>query len=334
MIYVLGELSKALGGELRGDSALKVTGISPIDDGVEGHVSILLKPHQKDRALACASSVIVLGEAIEGIPHQIIVRNPKKSMDQVMRLFHPKPKTVYGIASTAVIHESAQVSSNTVIGDYVVIGEGAQISDGVCIEPYVRVGAGVQIGKNTMICASVVIGDYVQIGEACYLGPHATLGYQGFGFYPGENGHLCRMAHVAKLKIGNRVEIGSHTCIDRGCLTDTILADGVKIDNLCQIAHNVQIGENSLLAGGSILAGSVKIGRSVLMGGDVSVADNVTIADNLIIEGRSGVTKDLNYPKGSIIGGFPAGLAKEFWKHYATLNRLVKNYHKSKKEQP
>ena len=331
MIFNLSELADFLGGECFGDPNKQVKGIAPLDDSDTDYVSVLLNPKEAQRAQQSRAGILILSKKIDGISNQVLVKSPKQSMDQLLRTFYPDTPIENKIAASAIIDESATVSDQVNIGEYVVIGKHVQIADGVQIDSFVKIADRVRIGKGTKVGASVVIGENAQIGSNVVIAANSTLGMQGFGFYQ-EGPVFKRLKHIAGLIIGNRVEIGSNVCIDRGCLTDTIIEDDVKIDNLCQIAHNVTIKKNTLLAGATILAGSVTVGESVIMGGDVVVADKVSISDGLIIEGASRITKSLDYPPGTILSGFPAIPAKEHWKKQAITNRLIKKYQQSKKE--
>jgi UDP-3-O-[3-hydroxymyristoyl] glucosamine N-acyltransferase len=213
----------------------------------------------------------------------------------------------------------SEISDKANISNSAILGEGVKIEDGVEIGPYGVIGDGVTIKRNTVIGSHVNLS-FCQLGENCLIKPLAVIGGAGFGIAGDEKG-LIDIPHLGRVILGDRVSIGSQTCIDRGQLGDTILSHDVKVDNLVQIAHNVKIGARSMLAGHVGVSGSCMIGEDVQMGGNVGLADHVTIGNNVRIAARSGVMHDI--PEGEAWSGFPAMPIREHMRVVSATRKLA-----------
>ena len=243
-------------------------------------------------------------------------------MSQILALFAP-PTPIFhnNIHVRAVVDESAIIGEGVRIGAGCYIGPKVKLSDNVTIYPNVTILDECTIGKNTTIWPGAVIRERCHIGNDCIIHPNATIGADGFGFRPCNEKGLVKIPQIGNVIIGNGVEIGANSCVDRGKFSSTILGDGCKIDNLVQIGHNSKLGKFCIMAGNSGLAGSVTLGNGVIIGGSASIKDHTTIGDGAIVGAGSGVTGDI--PAGKTMLGYPAVEARDALKQWAILKRLV-----------
>lgn len=254
-----------------------------------------------------------------------VTREPYLVYSKVLALLYPQataPTSAYetrGVSLKASIHGSAVIGHGVTIDPGVVIGPRVVIGDFTCIGSNAVICPDVKIGENCSIGANAVIAHAV-IGNNVIVHPGASMGQDGFGFAPGARGHM-KMPQVGGVVIGNSVEIGSNTTIDRGSSRNTIIGDGTKIDNLVQVAHNVTIGNHCLIAAQVGIAGSSTLGDFVAIGGQTGIAPHLSIGDGARIAGASGVTR--NIPDGEHWAGFPARSSRSFFRQYKILERLA-----------
>ena len=249
-------------------------------------------------------------------------------MSQILELFAPPTPLFHSdIHPTATIDESATICNGVRIGAGCYVGPNVIVGDNSTIYPNVTILDECTIGKNTVIWSGTVMRERCHIGNDCIIHPNATIGADGFGFRPDPQRGLVKIPQIGNVIIGNNVEIGANSCIDRGKFSSTVLGDGCKIDNLVQIGHNSKLGMFCIMAGNSGLAGSVTLGNGVIIGGSASIKDHTTIGDGAIVGAGSGVTGDI--PAGKTMLGYPAVEARDALKQWAILKRLV-NESKSK----
>jgi len=251
-------------------------------------------------------------------------KNADLSMAQLLELFKPDlPLLEDGIHSSAVIHPTAKIGKDTGIGAGCYIGKDVILGDQVKLYPNVTVLDQTCIGVGTVIWSGTVIRDRCQVGNHCIIHPNVTIGGDGFGFRPNPDGKgLIKIPQIGDVIIGNDVEIGSGSCVDRGKFSSTIIGDSCKIDNLVQIAHNCKLGCSCIIAGNSGLAGSVTLGDGVVIAGAVSVSDHVIVGNGAIIAGGSVVINDV--PAGKKILGYPALEYKDTLRHWARVRKSIK----------
>ena len=276
-----------------------------------------------DASKACAA---VVNEDISIKPGEnrafIKVKNADLAMSQVLELFaQPTPLFHIDIHPTATIDATAVIGNGSRIGAGSYIGPNVQLGENVTIYPNVTILDECTIGKNTVIWSGAVVRERCHLGNDCIIHPNATIGADGFGFRPDPQRGLVKIPQIGNVVLGNGVEIGANSCVDRGKFSSTVLGDGCKIDNLIQIGHNSKLGRFCIMAGQSGLAGSVTLGDGVIIGGSASITDHVTIGAGSIIGGGSGVTKDV--PAGKTLLGYPAIEARDALKQWAILKRLV-----------
>ncbi len=301
------ELAEKLGGVVDGDSDAVVTGVSSVDYASEGDV--VLAENEKFFKKACASRATCvvtapnLGLAVSG-KSIIRVENPADAFAEVLRLFQPEEELpALGVDKTAVVGSNVRLGSGVRVGANVFIGDRAVLGDSSIIHPNVYIGADVTIGESCVLHPGVVVYPRCRIGNRVILHAGVVIGADGFGYRRGESG-LLKIPHVGIVEIGDDVEIGANSTVDRAKFGATIIGSGSKIDNLVHIAHNVKIGRNCVIVALSGVAGSVEIGDNVTLAAQAGVKDNVRIGDECVVAARAGVIGDLQ--KGSVVSGFPA----------------------------
>lgn len=311
--YTLEALADLIGARLQGDPLCRINGIAPLKSALSGQISFLSNAeyrkelpsiYRKDLASTKASAVIVSPkEALLCPVHALISDNPRLSLAKAAKLFENKETLPQGIHQTAIIGEDCHIPASVSIGANVVLGNRVKLGEGVIIGPGSILGNDCSLGYNTILMARVTIHDRVRLGQRCKICSGAVIGSEGFGF-ANQEGNWVRLPHLGSVVIGNAVEIGANTTIDRGLLEDTRLEDNVIIDNLVQIGHNVSIGMGTAIAGCVAIAGSATIGKYCLIGGAARIDGHIQIADHVHISAISVVTHSLN--ERGVYAGFPA----------------------------
>lgn len=324
--YSIQEINEVLKGVIVGDTALKITAPEQLELASASEISFIgNKKYEKlwETSKACAA---VVNEDISIEPGEnrafIKVKNADLAMSQVLTLFAPPtPLFSTDIHPTALVDITAIIGNGTRIGAGSYIGPKVELGENVTIYPNVTILDECKIGNNTIIWSGAVVRERCQMGNGCIIHPNATIGADGFGFRPDPEIGLVKIPQIGNVVLGNNVEIGANTCIDRGKFSSTVLGDGCKIDNLVQIGHNSRLGKFCIMAGNSGLAGSVTLGNGVIIGGSASIKDHTTIGDGAIVGAGSGVVADI--PAGKTMLGYPAVEARDALKQWAILKRLV-----------
>ncbi len=306
----LGSIVEALGGELAGDADRPIQGLAPLESATELQLSFLSNPKYEQQLAASGAGCVIVApaqrEAALARGDSIIVDQPYLYFARVTQLW----KQHLGLASGPAIHPSAVVDPDAVVDPSARVG------------PLCVVERGARIGAGTVLKARVTIGENCVIGERCIIHPGAVIGADGFGFAPNA-GAWEKIEQLGAVRIGNDVEIGANTCIDRGALADTFIDDGVKLDNLIQIGHNVRIGRNTAIAGCAGIAGSATIGAHCTVGGAAMILGHLTLADHVNISAGSFVSRSIQKP-GHYSGIFPIDDNAVWEKNAATLKQLHK----------
>lgn len=324
--YSIQEINEVLQGVIVGDSAAKITAPEQLELASASEISFIgNKKYEKfwETSKACAA---VVNEDISIEPGEnrafIKVKNADLAMSQVLALFAPPtPLFSTDFHATAIIDSTAIIGNGTRIGAGSYIGPKVQLGENVTIYPNVTILDECIIGNNTTIWSGAVVRERCHMGTGCVIHPNATIGADGFGFRPDPERGLVKIPQIGNVVLGNNVEIGANTCVDRGKFSSTILGDGCKIDNLVQIGHNSRLGKFCIMAGNSGLAGSVTLGNGVIIGGSASIKDHTTIGDGAIVGAGSGVVGDI--PAGKTMLGYPAIDARDTLRQWAILKRLV-----------
>ncbi|WP_273383982.1 UDP-3-O-(3-hydroxymyristoyl)glucosamine N-acyltransferase [Actinobacillus porcinus] len=327
--YTLKELAEQVGGAIRGNADVVVSSIAPLDRASTNQLTFISNVKYRPYLSQAQAGVLVVSEAdVEFCAENanlLIVQNPYVAYAILAQYMDTTPKAAADIAPSAVISETASLGENVSIGANAVIEDGAVIGDNAVIGAGCFIGKNAKIGRNTQLWANVSIYHDVQIGDDCLIQSGAVIGSDGFG-YANERGKWIKIPQTGRVVIGNRVEIGACTCIDRGALDDTVIEDNVIIDNLCQIAHNVHIGTGTAVAGGVIMAGSLKVGRYCQIGGASVINGHMEICDQAIITGMSMIMQPIT-EKGIYSSGIPAQPNKE-WRKTAALTMGIDKMNK------
>ncbi|MEM8521071.1 UDP-3-O-(3-hydroxymyristoyl)glucosamine N-acyltransferase [Flavobacterium sp. PL12] len=324
--YSIHEINEILKGVIVGNTFHNITAPEQLEVANESEISFIGNKKYEKLWATSAACVAVVNEDISIEPGEnrafIKVKNADLAMSQVLEMFAP-PTPIFRteIHSTAVIDESATICNGVRIGAGCYIGPKVIVGDNSTIYPNVTILDESTIGKNSVIWSGTVIRERCQIGNDCIIHPNATIGADGFGFRPDPQRGLVKIPQIGNVIIGNNVEIGANSCIDRGKFSSTVLGDGCKIDNLVQIGHNSKLGMFCIMAGNSGLAGSVTLGNGVIIGGSASIKDHTSIGDGAIVGAGSGVTGDIE--AGKTMLGYPAVEARDALKQWAILKRLV-----------
>jgi len=312
MTFTVSQIAEILSASIEGNPNATIHTICKIEEGVEGGLSFLANPKYTDYIYDTKASAVIVG--VDFVPEKSIqttlirTENPYLALAKLLDVYQKMKPKKSGIAAQACVAKTAIIGENVYIGEFVSIGEYAKIEDNVHLYPQVCVGDGVKIGKNTILYSGVKVYANCEIGHDTVIHAGAVIGADGFGFAQ-EDGNHFKVPQVGNVVIGNHVEIGANTCIDRATLGSTKIHDYVKLDNLIQIAHNCEVGEGSAFASQSGLSGSTKIGKKCIVAGQVGVAGHLKIGDHVIIGAQSGVTN--NIPDNKIVLGSPAVSALE-----------------------
>jgi UDP-3-O-[3-hydroxymyristoyl] glucosamine N-acyltransferase len=325
--YTLQQINEILKGEIVGNTTQNITAPEQLDLASETEISFIGNKKYEKFWITSKACVAVVNQDIAIEPGNnrafIKVKNADLAMSQVLEMYAPPtPLFKTDIHKTAIIDETATIGNGVRIGAGTYIGPKVIIGENVTIYANVTILDECSIGKNTVIWSGTVIRERCHIGNDCIFHPNATIGADGFGFRPDPERGLVKIPQIGNVIIGNNVEIGANTCVDRGKFSSTILGDGCKIDNLVQIGHNSKLGKFCIMAGNSGLAGSVTLGNGVIIGGSASIKDHTTIGDGAIVGAGSGVTGDIE--AGKTMLGYPAVEAREALNQWAILKRLVR----------
>ncbi|TBU95513.1 UDP-3-O-(3-hydroxymyristoyl)glucosamine N-acyltransferase [Stutzerimonas kirkiae] len=320
--YTLGQLAELLGARLQGDADQPITGLATLQDAAEGQLSFLANSQYRKYLERTAASAVLLTEqdaqAYGG--SALLVENPYLAYAQASHLFETRPASVPGIHPSAVVAADACVHETAAIGPYAVIESAAQIAADVVIGAHCYIGARSRVGEGGRLAPRVTLYHDVAIGKRVVIQSGAVIGGEGFGF-ANEKGVWQKIAQIGGVTIGDDVEIGSNTTIDRGALSDTCLGNGVKLDNQIMIAHNVQVGDNTAMAGCVGISGSTRIGRNCMIAGGVGMVGHIDVCDNVFVTGMTMVTRSISEP-GSYSSGTAMQTASDWRKSAARIRQL------------
>ncbi|RKZ48946.1 MAG: UDP-3-O-(3-hydroxymyristoyl)glucosamine N-acyltransferase [Gammaproteobacteria bacterium] len=322
MTITLGKIADHVGAELHGDPETVVNGLATLQSAKSGQVSFLSnRKYHRFLKQTEASAVIITREALEECPvSALVVDDPYLTYASVVRLFHPDTENIPGIHPTAVISPSATIDSSVTIGANVVIEDNSVIESGTFIDSGCVIKSDVTIGSNTRLYPNTVVCHSVLIGNRVILHPGVVVGSDGFGI-ANNKGRWTKIPQIGTVIIEDDVEIGASSSIDRGALENTVIEQGVKIDNQVQIAHNVHIGAHTAIAGCAAVAGSTTIGKYCMIGGMSAIGGHLEIVDNVIITGNSAVGNSIKTP-GIYSSGIPATEAKLWRRIVARIRKL------------
>lgn len=319
--YTLEQLANVIGASIVGDKSKTITMLASLHSATQQQLTFYTDKRFKSQLAATNAGCVLLKPDDQSLfpGNKLVSVNPYRDYAKLTQLF-ASPTVPDGIHPTATIHQTVTLAEKVSIGPKVVIEEGAVVGTGVTLYPGCYIGADCIIGDNTTVYANVTLYCGTTIGQNCIVHSGAVLGADGFGFAPSETGWQ-KIHQLGKVVIGDHVEIGANTTIDRGALDDTIIGDGVIIDNQVQIAHNVVIGEQTAIAGAAAIAGSTVIGKRCTIAGAVGIVGHLTLADDVHITAMTLVTKSIAEP-GSYSSGVPLNDTRLWRKNAARFNQL------------
>lgn len=323
------QIAEKLSGTLVGNPDLQISGAEQIERANEQQITFIgsrnyLKYWKESKA---AATIIdkKLANQLEADDKRalILVDNADLAMARLLEIIAPEqPQPAIGVHPTALVDDSVKMGKGVRIGAACYVGPNVELEDGVVLHPRVSVFDDSSIGRGTIVWTGTVIRERCKIGMGCIIHPNASIGADGFGFRPAPDGRgVIKVPQIGTVEIGNGVEIGANSCVDRGKFSATIIGDGTKIDNLVQIAHNVRIGRVCMIAANVGIAGSTTLGDGVMIGGGASIKDHTNIGSGAIIAACAGVIADV--PAGQQVLGAPAGEYRAKLKEWVTLRRVA-----------
>jgi len=319
-MITVGELAEKIGGEVQGEHTRRVTGVCSLSDVERDCVTFLnsqrdavLLEGKNPAAVICGRTMRVSGFTL------IRADNPKLAFALAIDFFHPREKPAPGIHPSAVVDAGAFVDDSATVGPNCCVVRGAKIGAGTVLTANVYIGANAVVGRDCLLYPNVCLLERCEIGDNVVLHSGVVIGSDGFGFVRDGRKYI-KVPQVGRVVIGDGVEIGANSVVDRATLGATLIGRGTKIDNLVQIGHNVEIGEDVIICGCVGISGSARIGDRVILGGQAGVSDHVKIGDDAILGARAGVVD--NVPPGAFYSGFPARPHRENMKSISAVNRL------------
>jgi UDP-3-O-[3-hydroxymyristoyl] glucosamine N-acyltransferase len=318
----LADLAVRYGCELRGDPEATVDRVGSLQEAGPGSLAFLANPrYRRHLATTRATAVVLDAASAEACPvAALVARNPYATYARIAQELHPPPPVVPGVHPSAVVEPAALVDASAAIGALAYVGRGVTVGPRAVVGPGTFVFEGAAIGADTRLVARVTVCAGVRLGARCIVHPGAVIGGDGFGHAPDADGYV-KVPQLGSVAIGDDVDIGCNSTIDRGAIGDTVIGNGVKIDNLVQVGHNVRIGEHTVVAACSGISGSAVIGRRCMLGGMVGVVGHLEICDDVAVTGRTMVSSSIHRP-GMYSSGLPADESHRFRRNAARFQRL------------
>lgn len=326
MKFKASQIANLLDGKIVGNDNAEVDKLSKIEEGEDGSLTFLANPKYTPYIYKTKASICIVAndfEQTQDLETTLIkVKNPYESFSKLLEYYNQIKLDKSGIEEPSHISESAKIGKSAYIGTFAYVGKNVKLGDNVKIYPDVFIGDNVEIGDDTTVFAGCKIYSECIIGHDCVLHGNVVIGADGFGFSPNEIGVYNKVPQIGNVIIGNHVDVGAGTTIDRATLGSTIIKDGVKLDNQIQIAHNVEIGKHTAIAAQTGIAGSVKIGENCLIGGQVGIAGHIIIGNRVKVQAQTGVGR--NIKDDEAIQGSPAIGYNDFNKSYVYFKNLPK----------
>lgn len=326
--FSIAEINSVLKGKILGETSAVINGPEQLEKAQEGDITVIGNRKYARLWENSNASAAVIDEkiAIEPGANRVLIKvqNADLAMAQILELFDPGlPAFEQEIHPSAVVHETATLGKGCKIGANSYIGKNVVLGDGTVLYPNVTIMDDTNIGNGCTIWSGTVIRERTEIGHYCLFHTNVSIGADGFGFRPSPDGRgLVKIPQIGNVVIGNAVEIGANSCVDRGKFSSTIIGDGCKIDNQVQIGHNSIMGRSCILAGHSGLAGSVTLGDGVIIGGSASINDHTTLHSGVTVGAGSGVVSDV--AAGKTVLGYPACDSRNMLKQWVALRKLAK----------
>ena len=320
------QIAALVSGEIVGNPDVSVRGVSKIEEGTPGTLSFLSNPKYEPFIYQTGSSICIVNHTFQpskDLPPTLTlikVSDAYACFAKLLEAYSQSKQKAPGIHPQAYIHPTAKVEDDVYIGAFVSIGEGVHIGKGASIYSHCSIGDHSKVGEGTTLFAGVHVYDSMVVGKRCILHAGVVIGSDGFGFAPDANGAYQKIPQIGNVIIEDDVEIGANTTIDRATMGSTIIRSGVKIDNLCQIAHNVVIDEHTAIAAQAGIAGSAKLGKHLMVGGQVGISGHLHIADGTKIVAQSGIPSSVN--ESDTLMGSPAMPFNDFKKAHIVFRKL------------
>ena len=316
------QIAEAIEAKIEGAADLELVGVAPLEQAAPGLVSFLLADKPTEAYLNTKAAAVIVGPDLPPRDDLTLLRtpDPKLGFALTAELFLPPDNHPAGVAPGAVVDPTAEIDPSASVYPLAYVGPGATVGPKAVVHPQCCIGPGATIGQGTVLHPGVVVIAAATIGANCIIHSGTVIGADGFGFVPRPDGSHQKLPQTGTVEIGDNVEIGANSCIDRATMGKTVISSGVKIDNQVQVAHNVYLGPNTILAAQAGVSGSGRIGRNVLIGGQVGVSDHVKIGDMAMIAAQSGVHSDLE--GGRIYVGSPAMPRQQAWRVFAGWMKL------------
>jgi len=318
--WTLAELARRVDGEVIGNPAREIERLQPLDAAGARDLSFLTAAKYVAAARVSAAGALLVGRSAPALAvDRIVVDDPATAVATLLELFHPPTRSQPGIHPSAVIGDGARIDPSAHVGPYAVLGRGVAVGPGAAIHAHVVLGDGVEVGARSVLHPHVVLYEGVRVGADVEIHAGVVLGADGFGYASSPAGHR-KIPQVGGVVVGDRVEIGALSAVDRGALADTSIGEGTKIDNLVQVGHNVRVGRHVLLCGQAGIAGSATLGDFVVLAGQSGVGDHVEIGAGTQVAAKSAVLQD--EPAGRKVAGIPAIELGE-WKRRRAIERRL-----------
>ena len=302
----LKDLAERIGARLSGDGDVPVHGIAPIQEAGPGQITFLANPKYARFVRETKAEAVIAKEPVEGTQTRFLLTdNPYLAFARAVEILHPATRPPAGVSPEASVHPSAQIGEDVTVSPFAVVEEDVSIGDRTVLYPGVCVGKGVRIGEDCLLYPNVVLYRDIRVGARVVLHAGCVIGSDGFGFAPTPEGYR-KIPQVGTVEIGDDVEIGANTTIDRAALGVTRVSRGSKLDNLVQVGHNVVIGEDTVIAAQAGISGSCRIGRRVMIGGQAGLAGHLEIGDDVMLGAKSGVPASLDASESRAWSGIPA----------------------------
>ena len=332
------QIATFLSGTVEGDPEIKVYNVAKIEEGAPGMLSFLANPKYSQYLYTTKSSIVLINNDLE-LQDKVsatLIRVPDAyaAFAQLLGLYQQFMQAKSGVSSLSFISKDATYGEDAYIGEFAFIGERVKIGNRVKIYPQSYIGDDCVIGDDTVIYAGAKLYAQTVVGKSCILHSGCVIGADGFGFAPQEDGSYKKIPQIGNVSIGDNVEIGANTCIDCATMGSTRIHDGVKLDNLIQIAHNVELGDNTAIAAQTGISGSTKIGNNCIIAGQVGFVGHIHIANNTKIGAQSGVIGSVK-KEGEELMGYPAFNVKDFLRssvHSRNLDKLMKRVEELEKK--
>jgi UDP-3-O-[3-hydroxymyristoyl] glucosamine N-acyltransferase len=325
MKFTASQIASILNGKIEGDEQVSVSKLSKIEEGEKGSISFLSNVKYTNYIYNTQASIVIVNDNFKpekSITATLIkVDDAYQAFTQLLTFYNQVKLDKKGIENPSFISDSASLGEEPYVGAFAYIGKNVKIGDNVKVYPQAYIGDNVTIGNNTTLFSGVKVYSESIIGNDCIMHSNAVIGSDGFGFAPTKKGDFKKIPQIGNVVIGDGVEIGSETTVDRATLGSTRIGDGVKLDNLIQVAHNVVIGENTVIAAQTGIAGSAKIGKNCMIGGQVAIAGHITVPNNTKIGAKAGIAAS---PKkeGLTLQGSPALEVRDFFRSSAVFKVL------------